>query len=144
MDTTTTTVRDAIRDAYRRAGATEDFDRAVKDWPDLLPDAAVRYPSIAAMKVALANSGNHYFDRNTMGWFNAIIHSKRPLGGRMFVESVQMDDETPRQYRVCWVAQSVNASLMVEKIDGFPTLEEAQEVARVLSHEIIRSERTPK
>lgn len=84
-----------------------DYDRAVERYPETLPQAATAWTSVGALRAAVAASGSHWFDKATMRYFNSRV-APGMIGARFFITSERMDDESPRLYKVRWVAQRDN------------------------------------
>ena len=107
------------------------FTRKYADtYPDMLPASAVRFPSLAAARAAVAGSGSHYFDRDAIRFFRAQSHGM--IGGRFAVESI-CDGTNPREYRVTWWHKIPGEIFEAEHSISFPTLAEAREAARTLA-----------
>ena len=110
---------------------------------DTLPDAAVRFPTVAAVRRAVKASGSHYFDPAAIEWFDAGTH-KVPgtgtaglLSGRFWIESRRfhpIDDEAwNREYQIAWVSPAAAGVLSVERLGVFPSLEMASTYAHLLA-----------
>lgn len=54
---------------------------------------------ISEMKRISKEAGSHTFDREAMKFFNAVIETP-PNKLNFFIESIQMDDDSPRQYKL--------------------------------------------
>ena len=54
---------------------------------------------ITEMKRISKEAGSHTFDRDAMTFFNAVIETP-PNDLNFFIESIQMDDDSPRQYKI--------------------------------------------
>lgn len=93
------------------------YDERAKSYAYTLPENALEFPSWAAMRVAVNNSGSHYFDRAAVEHFLAQS-DKRLFGRRFWVESRQLEDSAgkrdPREFFVAWVSD-YNGHLSVEK-----------------------------
>lgn len=101
------------------------YDERAEHYAYSLPENALEFPSWEAMRVAVINSGSHYFDKDAIRFFLARS-DKRLFGARFWVESKQFEsmagDRDPRTYSVAWVSE-YNGSLSVEKwgeLDNLP------------------------
>lgn len=96
---------------YRSHAETRDA------YPYTLPENALTFDTIDAMRRAVDASGSHYFDADSVRFFRSRLdQSGRMWGGRFFVESVKYtgnpynaeDHDGPRVYRVEYVSEYVN------------------------------------
>lgn len=86
---------------YRKAAASvlETYRSAVNQrWSDANPQTFT-YRSIEDVKRANKQVGGHWFDRDTLRFFNTVIES-RLIGGRYFVTSERMDLDRVKRYSV--------------------------------------------
>ena len=56
--------------------------------------------TIAEARKLHREKGLHFFDADTMRFFNSKIHGATLYGGRYFVTSERFDDTRPRRYSV--------------------------------------------
>jgi hypothetical protein len=114
-------------------------------YPYTLPENAMEFDSIAAMKRAVEASGSHYFDADAVRFFRG--RTGRNLYARRFwVESRQFVDSNGeadlREYQVAWVSRyenGANVSLSIEKAGHFLTSEFARDAAQVLGRAVAGS-----
>lgn len=74
-------------------------------------DNAVTFTSVSQMKVAVKNSGSHFFDHDTMRFFNSKIESPI-LSGRFFITSEYMEDPAEKRYTVRYFTQGAPHEMM--------------------------------
>lgn len=55
--------------------------------------------TLAEIKAFNKAKGNHFFDLETLKFFNSLIHPNI-YGGNVFITSEQYSDETPREWRL--------------------------------------------
>jgi len=86
---------------YRKAAASvlETYQAACnRQWAESHPQTFT-YRTIEDVKRANRQVGGHWFDADTMRWFNTVIES-RLIGGKYFVTSERMDRDQPKRYTV--------------------------------------------
>ena len=100
------------------------------------------YPMFVSMydlRGAVAESGSHFFDRDTLRFFRSRIGSKL-YGGRLFVTSEQAGDDSPRRYTIRMVRQYLDRPMLdVTKVGGFQhfrTYDAAHSTARRLGQQL--------
>lgn len=116
----------------------EDFERTLEHYPYSLPMRAEAYTAgIRELKDAVVNSGSHFFDRDALRFFNGKV-APRVIGGRFFITSEQMDDNSPREYSVRWVYKSPTSEML--QIDRFTDRFDSLVAARTFAyhaHEVL-------
>lgn len=120
------------------AHTTDDRDYAARHFPQHLPENALTFDNVDAMRRAVESSGSHYFDADAVRFFRART-DKRMHGRRFWVESrkyVSADGVADlRTYHVAWVADSgvPGAMLSVEKAGHYLTLDYARRACASLA-----------
>lgn len=94
------------------------------------------FKTIVEVKEANKQSGNHFFDRATMRFFNSRIES-RLYGGKYFVTSERFSPELRRRYTVREATENGNVKT-VNGFQGCKTLEDARGQCRQLAKEARR------
>lgn len=113
-----------------------DYDNAEARYPETLPQVAECFTTVAQLKRQVSASGSHFFDSDTMGFFNSRV-APRLIGSRFFITSEQMDHRSPRLWRVRWIAQGTNGHLVAYGFEGrFDTLDKAKRFAKT-AHALI-------
>lgn len=102
------------------------------------------YPTFVSMydlRGAVAESGSHFFDRDTLRFFRSRIGSNL-YGGRLFVTSEQAGDNSSRRYTIRMVRQYLDRTqLDVATVGGFQRFDsyaEAHKAARLLGRQLRR------
>ena len=74
------------------------------------------YPTFVSMydlRGAVAESGNHFFDRDTLRFFRSRI-GNNIYGGRLFVTSEQGEDNSSRRYTIRMVRQYLDRTQLLD------------------------------
>ena len=115
---------------YRKAAAVvlEAYIEAVR--PKSVPQPGMRFTRLESLKRANQAAGGHWFDKDSMAFFNARLHGPKvyPCGEKvLFVASTRYDDDAPRRYQVMMfdtvTALVDNAS---DTREDYSTLDEAK------------------
>lgn len=88
--------------------------------------------TVADAKKLNASKGFHWFEKETMRFFNTRIHGRNLIGGRYFITSERMDERFPYRYSV----RKINLDGSVDTIGDFrqhASLEAAKKAAKQLS-----------
>lgn len=85
----------------------------MEDMPNLNLDGIEEFSSVPQMKVAVSNSGSHWFDKDTMSFFNSKIETGI-LQKRFFITSERMETTEPKKYTIRY---------FVRDYEGVPSLE---------------------
>ena len=100
------------------------------------------YPTFVSMydlRGAVAESGSHFFDRDTLRFFRSRI-GNNIYGGRLFVTSEQAGDDSPRRYTIRMVRQYLDRPMLdVTTVGGFQhfrSYAEAHKTARRLGEQL--------
>lgn len=164
--TTTSTARaavDTLTRTYDAVSATAPDETFAPTWderatfyPYTLPEHAMTFDTLDAMRRRVESSGSHYFDRAAARFFRGRTHpAATPTGlyaGRIWVESrqfVHTDTRTyettthPREYRLAWVAHPYagGETLSIERLGNYPTLAKARTAARHLAAAVVELDR---
>lgn len=101
----------------------------------------VTFTSVPQMKTAVAGSGSHFFDADTMKHWGTGIHGGI-IGGHYFITSDWAScDKESRDFRVRWFTQRELHLGMVGNFKGtFSSLDEARCVAQTLTQENVGAE----
>ena len=107
------------------------------------------YPMFVSMydlRGAVAESGSHFFDRDTLRFFRSRIGNSI-YGGRLFVTSEQAGDDSSRRYTIRMVRQYLDRPMLdVTTVGGFQyfrTYAEAHKAARRLGQQLRSGEIRP-
>lgn len=99
------------------------------------------FVSVYDLRGAVAESGSHFFDRDTLRFFRSRIGSNI-YGGRLFVTSEQAGDDSSRRYTIRMVRQHIDRTqLDVTTVGGFQRYDsyaEAHKAARQLGAQLRR------
>ena len=85
------------------------------------------YRTIKEIKQANKEAGQHWFDADTMRFFNSRILSP-VIGGRYFVSSEKYDDGSPRLYTIR-IANDDGTIDTVGDFQGYETADKAKRAA---------------
>lgn len=87
---------------YRQAAGAvlRHYCNAVR--PKFTPPKGRTYATISEIKAAAKAAGSHYFDKDSIRFFNAKIESG-VLRGRYFLESIRFDANHPKEYKACYI-----------------------------------------
>lgn len=103
-----------------------------EDMPNLNLDGVEEFSSVPQMKVAVKNSGNHFFDADTMRFFNSKIETGI-LQKRFFITSERMEITDPKKYTIRFFMRDFEGStsgldcFSVGEFQQFETLAEAKD-----------------
>lgn len=86
-----------IQDYLRRI--VPNYDHTAHHFPYSLPTRAVSFPTLAILRREVKASGSHFFDADTLRFFNSRVLNTF-IGGRFFVTTERMEDSEPRSYTV--------------------------------------------
>lgn len=89
------------------------------------------YHTIAEIKRANHDTGQHFFESSTMRFFGSRI-APGVIGGRFFITSEQRERDCPRLYTVR-VAHDDSSIDTVGEFQGYPTLRAARKAAYALT-----------
>lgn len=109
-----------------------DYENAERRYPETLPQNAVDFTNIDALKRYVSSTGSFWFSKDTMRYFNCRI-APRIIGSRFYISSERMDHDYPRVYTVRWVVESGAVYSFETKFD---TLDKAKRFA-AKAHELI-------
>ena len=70
-----------------------------EDMPNLNLDGIEEFSSVPQMKVAVTNSGSHWFDKDTMRFFNSKVETGI-LNRRFFITSERETTSEPKKYTI--------------------------------------------
>ena len=85
--------------------------------------------TMAQIKQANRDAGQHFFERGTMRFFRSKVATRRPINGAYFVTSEQFDDNSPRLYTVRRVDLQTGKIDTVGEFQAWRTLRAAKSVA---------------
>jgi hypothetical protein len=88
--------------------------------------------SIAEMKALSMEKGYHWFDKDTIRFFNTKIISPCDKWN-MFVTSERMDEDHPKKYSIRLFVPSTSKVITVGDFHSFDTIEELKKVRREIS-----------
>lgn len=86
------------------------------------------YGSIAEIREANKAAGQHWFDKDTLRFFDGIVPEDQPIvHGRFFVSSEQFDSRSPRMHslRYATAKAAINTVGEVQQFDSFDEAREA-------------------
>jgi hypothetical protein len=115
---------------YRKAAASV-LERYIASWRQKAAaenPPTFTYRSMADVESANRQIGNHWFDRDTMRFFNTKIESGL-IGGKYFITSERYDEDRPRRYSV----RRADTDGTIDTVGEFHahlTREDAREVIR--------------
>jgi hypothetical protein len=93
------------------------------------------YGSIAEMREANKASGQHWFDKATLRFFDGIVPEDQPIvHGRFFVSSEQFDGRSPRLHTL----RHFNAKAGVDTVGSFQQFTSFDEAREALSDAIVQ------
>ena len=111
-----------------------DLDERREHYAYSLPAAALHFPSMPALRVAVTGGGSHFFDKDAIRFWRSKVSDKLH-GGRFFVTGEAPDDDEPRRYTVRYVYRHPgNVCLQVDVLGewrGFATEAEANGLAEL-------------
>lgn len=95
-------------------------------------DRAVSFSSVPQMRVAVTNSGSHFFDRAAVRFFNSKVESPI-IASHFFITSERMEKSDPKRYTIRYFEQT-NGEMMCSRELGefqeFETLAAAKTALR--------------
>lgn len=80
----------------------------MEDMPNLNLEGIEEFSSVPQMKVAVTNSGSHWFDKNTMRFFNSKIETGI-LNRRFFITSERQELSDPKKYTIRYFVRDEDA-----------------------------------
>lgn len=114
MTTTTRTTTDPVE--WMRQ-VLDDYEATAERYPYSLPDRAMRFVHVRALREEVTDSGSPFFSADTMRFFSSRVLG-RLHGGRFFITS-ERPPYGPRAYAVRWVYEHTPGErLSVESFGG--------------------------
>lgn len=116
------------------------YDRIARNYSYDLPENAISWENMSALKRAVTESGSHYFDPAAIRQFRARTDAQL-FGGRFWVESRKYvpgpfsSDETvyPREYMVAYATQYTDdRPISIERVGRYLSLNDARKAAKRL------------
>lgn len=105
--------------------------RNFEDMPNLNLEGIEEFSSVPQMKAAVRNSGSHWFDKNTMRFFNSKIETGI-LQKRFFISSERQEITDPKRYTIRYFVRDNNATPALDchtvgEFEQFETLADAKD-----------------
>jgi hypothetical protein len=92
-----------------------------------------QYGSVAEVREANKAAGQHWFEADTLRFFDGVVPEDQPIvHGRFFVSSEQFDSRSPRLHTVRYV----NATAGIDTVGAFQQFESFDEARGALKHAV--------